>query len=90
MLDTHSDILYTCLGMNITPHQRTVDALLVETKGIPLADFIADGLEAHGDLAAYRAYELIASDLKEYTGGIVDVVGKTIERWHQAYKKAAA
>ena len=90
MLDTRSDILYTCLGMKVTPHQRTVDALLVETKGIPLADYIADRLEAHNDLAAYRAYELIAAELKEYTGGIVDVVGKTIERWHQRYTGVAA
>ena len=76
--------------MKVTPHQRTVDALLIETKGITLADFIADRLDDHADLAAYRAYELIANELKEFTDGIVDVVGKTIDRWHRAYTEGRA
>lgn len=81
MLDIRSDILYIYLGMKITPHQRTVDALLTETKGITLPDFIAD----RRDPDTFKSYELIARDLHEATGGIVDVVGKTIERWHQAF-----
>jgi hypothetical protein len=72
--------------MNITPHQRTVDALLIETKGITLLDFIAD----RRDPESFKSYELIARDLRDLTDGIVDVVGKTIERWHQAYIEAAA
>ena len=72
--------------MKVTPHQRTVDALLIETKGIPLADFIAD----RRDPESFKSYELIARDLHEATEGIVDVVGKTIERWHQRYMDVAA
>lgn len=67
--------------MNITPHQRTVDALLTETKGIPLSAFIAD----RRDPTSFKSYEIIARDLHDATDGIVDVVGKTVERWHQAY-----
>lgn len=67
--------------MNITPHQRTVDALLIETKGLPLSDFIAERREE----GSFKSYEIIARDLHEATGGIVDVVGRTVERWHRAY-----
>ena len=70
----------------VTAHQRTVDALLIESKGITLHDFIAD----RRDPDNFYGYERIARDLAEFTDGIVDVTGRTMERWHNAYLAVAA
>ena len=73
--------------MKTSPHQRTVDALLTETKGIPLFDFIEERRET-GE--GFKSYERIARDLYDATDGIVDVSYRTVERWHENYTKAVA
>lgn len=69
--------------MKITPHARTVDALL-QTKGNTLANFIA----THRDNG--QSYAKIALALYEYTDHVVQVTGETIRNWAEQYEKAEA
>lgn len=69
--------------MKITPHARTVDALL-QTKGNTLANFIA----THRDNGL--SYTKVAQALYDATDRVVNVTGETIRNWDEALKAKAS
>ena len=69
--------------MKITPHARTVNALL-ETQGTDLASFLKDQRDSGLSLAK------TARALFEFTGGVVDVTGETIRNWTADLERKAS
>lgn len=70
--------------MELTPHAKTVDALLQANHGQTLEGFIAI---RRGDGASYRR---IAEALHVVTQGVVDVTGETIRNWALSLEEITA
>lgn len=60
--------------MKITPHARTVDAYL-KTLDTTLAGFITEKRQQG------LSFARVATALAEFTKGVVDVTGQTVNNW---------
>lgn len=69
--------------MKLSPHARTVNALL-ETKGYTLSDFISDRRDEG------MSWQRIARALYDFTDEVVDVTGETIRVWGEQIERSAA